>query len=73
MQRLHVLYVIGLVWWRSMSASMSVLVQPVRHCCVGTNWHHLGALSVVHRTWMLGTLQLSCTLAMHVKFVDTAG
>ena len=57
MQWFHVLYVIGLVWWRSMSASMSVLVLPVRHCHVGTNWLHLVVLSVVHRTWMLGTLQ----------------
>ena len=73
MQQFHVLYVIGLVWWRSMPASMSVLVQPVRHCRVGTNWHQLVALSVVHCTWMLGSLQVSCTLTMYVKFVDTAG
>ena len=73
MQRFHVLYVIGLVWWRSMSASMSVLVLPVRHCCVGTNWHHLVALSVVLCTWMLGTLHVSSTFATHAKFVDTAG
>ena len=56
-----------------MSASMSVLVLPVRHWRVVTNWHHLVALSVVHRTWMLGTVQLNCTLIMYVKFVDTAG
>ena len=73
MQQFHVLYVIGLVWWRSMSASMSVLVLPVRHCRVGTNWLHLVVLSVVHRIWMLGTLQVSCTLTTYVKFVDTAG
>ena len=72
MQRFDMLYVIGLVWWRSMSASMSVLVQPARHYRVSTNWHHLVALSVVHRTWMLGTLQLNCTLATCVKFVDIA-
>ena len=73
MQWFHVLYVIGLVWWRSMSASMSVLVLPVRHCCVGTNWLHLVVLSVVYRIWMLGTLLVSCTLTASVKFVDTAG
>ena len=73
MQQFHMLYMIGLGWWQSMSALMSVLVLPVRHCLVGTNWHHLVALSVVHRNWMLGTLQVSCTLAMYVKFVDTAG
>ena len=73
MQWFYVLYVIGLVRWRSMLALMSVLVQPVRHCRVGTNWHHLVALSVVRCTWMLGTLQLSYILAMYVKFVDTAG
>ena len=73
MQQFHVLYVIGLVWWQSMSALMSVLMLPVRHCRVGTNWYHLAALSVVRRTWMLGTLQLSYTLATYVKFVDTAG
>ena len=56
-----------------MSALMRVLVLPVRHGHVGTNWLHLVLLSVVHRIWMLGTLQLSCTLATYVKFVDTAG
>ena len=73
MQWFHVLYVIGLVWWRSMSALMSVLVQPVRHCRVGTNWLHLVVLSVVHLIWMLGTLQVSCTLTIYIKFVDTTG
>ena len=73
MQRFHVLYMIGLVWWQSISASMSVLVLPVRHCRVGTNSHHLFALSVVHHTWMLETLHASCTLTTYVKFVGTAG
>ena len=73
MQWFYVLYVIGLVWWRSMSALMSVLVLPVRHCRVGTNWLHLGVLSVLHRIWMLGTLHITSTLATYVKFVDTAG
>ena len=73
MQLCHVLYVIDLVWWQSMSASMSVLVLPVRHCRVGTNWLHLVVRSVVHRIWMLRTLHVSCTLAMFVKFVGTAG
>ena len=73
MQLCHVLYMFGLVWWQSMSASMSVLVLPVRHCHVGTNWLHLVILSVVYRIWMLGTLQVNCTLATDVKFVDTAG
>ena len=56
-----------------MSASMSVLVLPVQHCRVGTNWPRLVALSVVHRIWMLGSLHASYTLAMYVKSVDTAG
>ena len=73
MQLFYVLHVIGLVWWQSISTSISVLVLPVRHCCVGTNWLHLVVLSVVHCTWMLGTLQVSYTLATYVKFVDTAG
>ena len=72
-QWFQVLYVIGLVWWQSMSASMSVLVLPVRHCRVGTNCLHLVVLSVVHCIWMLGALHISYTLTTNVKFVDTAG
>ena len=73
MQLCHVLCVIGLVWGQSMSAAMSMLVLPVRHCRFGTSWLHLVALSAVHHTWMLGTLHVNYTLSMYVKFVDTAG
>ena len=73
MEWCHMLYVIGLVWWQSMSAWMSVLVLPVRHYCVGTNWLHLVVLSIVLCIWMLGTLLVSCILAMYIKFVDTVG
>ena len=73
MQLCHMLCVVGLVWWRIMSASMSVLVLQVRHWHVGTSWLHLVALSAEHSTWMLGTLHVSYTLAMYVKFVGTAG
>ena len=73
MQLCHVLCMIGLVWWQSMSASMSVLVLLVRHWHVGTSWLCLVVLSVVHHTWMLGTLHASYTLAMYIKSVDTAG
>ena len=52
---------------------MSVLVLQVRNLHVGTSWLHLVALSAVIRTWMLGTLHISYTLAMYVKSVDTAG
>ena len=73
MQWFHTLCMIGLVWWQSMSASISVLVLLVRHWHVGTSWLCLVILSVVHRTWMLGTLHESYTLTTYVKFVDTAG
>ena len=56
-----------------MLTSMSVLVLQVRHWYLGTRWLRLVELSVVHRTWMLGTLHVSYTLAMYVKFVGTAG
>ena len=72
MQLCHVLCVIGLVLWQSMLVLMSVLGLQVRHWHVGTSWLRLVAQSVVHCTWILGTLHASHTLAMYIKSVDTA-